>query len=131
MAVAIRTWLARLRRDSSGAAAIGFAFSAVIFLVLSIGIVEFGRALFVRNQLGYAADVATRAALVDTEITQAEMQAKVHAAFRENDAQLTITFTTETAGGQEFRVLSLSYPLTLLIPFLETETVTLALSRRI
>ena len=117
--------------DESGTAAIEFGIGAMILFALSIGIVEFGRGLMLRNELGYAADVAARAALIDPDITTAEVQSTVTGAFDEDDASLAITFTSETAGGQQFRLLSISYPMTLLIPVLTDPTVTLTVTRRI
>jgi hypothetical protein len=126
----IRYWAAQSRVDERGAAAIEFAMGAMIFLVLTIGILEFGRALYLRNSLGYAADVATRAALVNGKITESEIRTKIYEVFEQNDDELTVTLSSETAGGQAFRVVSLSYPMRLLIPLPSLDTIALGVDRR-
>ena len=46
----------RWRRQECGATALEFAIVAAVFVTVSIGIIEFGRALMVRNEMAYAID---------------------------------------------------------------------------
>ena len=122
---------ARLRDDTSGASAVEFAIIGAVFIVLSLGVIEFGRAFLVRNALAEAADVATRTALLDRAATDAKIEASARAAFDENKTRLKVSFASETSGGVNFRLITLSYPVTLLIPALASRPLTLTVSRRV
>jgi Flp pilus assembly protein TadG len=122
---------ARLRHDSSGASAVEFAILGAVFIVLSLGVLEFGRAFLVRNALAEAADVATRTALLDRSATDAKVEASARAAFDEKKSLLNVSFAAQSSGGVNFRVITLSYPMTLLIPALSKRPLTLTVSRRV
>ena len=53
-------------RYERGQAIVEFALAATVFLVLFVGIVDFGRALFAFDEIGQLARVATRYAVVNT-----------------------------------------------------------------
>ena len=53
------------RRCQSGAAAIEFAIIALVLVMVCLGVIELGRALFLRNELSFAADFAARKILTD------------------------------------------------------------------
>jgi Flp pilus assembly pilin Flp len=58
----------RALRDRAGAAAIEFAILAPIMLVVMIGVIEFGRMLWVENALQYAVAQAARCMSIDVTI---------------------------------------------------------------
>lgn len=121
----------RLRRDQRGQAALEFAIIAMALILVSIGIVEFGRALQVRNELSFAADFAARQILTNPNISDATVENKIRSVFKGYDSsQLSVVLGTETADGLNFRTVALSYPFTLLIPGLADPGVTLKVSRR-
>ena len=53
-----RAQFRRSVRCDSGVTAIEFAFVGLLAISLILGIIEFGRALFIRNELAFAADIA-------------------------------------------------------------------------
>lgn len=129
----------RAWRCESGATAVEFAIVCLPLLLLSLGIVEFGRALFVRNDLSYAADVAARKVLIDQipataseSDASAALNSAVRGAFGGGDPSLLqVSVKTETVDGVTFRVLSIRYPFTLLLVGLSNSPIGLAVSRRI
>lgn len=127
----IRRTARRLRQDQRGQAALEFAIIAMAMILVSIGIVEFGRALQVRNELSFAADFGARQILTNPDIPDTTVESKIRSVFKGYDAsQLSVVLGTETADGLNFRTVALSYPFTLLIPGLSDPAVTLTVSRR-
>ncbi|MBL8637996.1 MAG: pilus assembly protein [Alphaproteobacteria bacterium] len=59
--------LASWKRDESGATAVEFAMISGAFILLLLGVFEMGRALWITNSLQYAAERASRYALVHSE----------------------------------------------------------------
>jgi Flp pilus assembly protein TadG len=126
-------------RGQSGAAAVEFAVVCLPMLLLALGIVEFGRALNVRNDLAYAADVAARVILigkVEDDDTDTEALAKLDPAARQaftggQRDLLQVSVTTEAVDGTTFRVLALRYPLTLLLPGMEESPIALGVTLRV
>ena len=121
----------RLWRDETGASAIEFAIVGSVLVVLSIGIIEFGRAFFLRNDLSYVADVASRMLLMNSAAAEATVRAAAKGKFDGDPDSLTVTFATETSSGVNFKTVTMSYPQTLMIPFLANNTMTLTVVRRV
>ncbi len=59
--------LASWKRNESGATAVEFAMVSGAFILLLLGIFEMGRALWITNSLQYAAERASRYALIHSE----------------------------------------------------------------
>ncbi|PHZ83545.1 TadE/TadG family type IV pilus assembly protein [Paremcibacter congregatus] len=57
----------KLKKDTSGATMIEFAFAGPVLLLLTFGFFEFCRALFIQGVLNYSAEQATRYAMVNFE----------------------------------------------------------------
>ncbi len=131
--------LGRARRCQSGATAVEFALVGLPLFLLILGVVEFGRAFFLQNDLSYVADVAARQILigqVGQSLSETDAAARlddaVRANFRSGDpALLQVTTEKETVNGSDFRVLTLRYPFTFLLPDLIDTPITIGLSRRI
>lgn len=101
-------------------------------IVFSIGIVEIGRGLYLRNQLSHAVDVAAREILTDLDASDAELEASIRSNFYAGDqAALLVTLGSETLDGAAFRSIKLNYPLELLIPALSLDTVQVSVVRRV
>ena len=128
----------RFATSRSGATAVEFAIVCLPLFLVSLGIVEFGRALFVRNDLAYVADVAARKVLIGqlpvsssaAEIA-AGLESTVRAAFDGDPDLLQVTVSGETINGIQFHVLSIRYPFTFLIPGLRDSPFALSVMRRI
>jgi hypothetical protein len=69
--------LRNLRRCEAGGTTLEFAIIACAIILLSLGLVELGRALHVRNEISYAADFAARKILADPEYPTSDLEAEV------------------------------------------------------
>lgn len=124
--------LRRLARCERGAAAVEFAIISVVFLGLVIGLIEFGRILYIKNQLSYAADIASRTIMINTAVTEAAIETAVRDEFIAGDPTgLTVVVVPEVLGGDTFRVVTITYPVTHVIPILGSELITLDVTRRV
>ncbi|MFC6487258.1 MULTISPECIES: TadE/TadG family type IV pilus assembly protein [Phyllobacteriaceae] len=127
-----------LARCQSGAAAVEFAIVCLPLLLLCLGVVEFGRAFFVRNDLAYAADVAARKVLIgqippDASASEIAvgLEDAVRGAFVGDTELLQVAVGTETVDGALYRTLSIRYPFTFLVPGVSDSPFALSVSRRI
>lgn len=121
-----------LKRSEQGAAAVEFAIISGVLVMLLIAIVDFGRTLYVKNQLSFLADQAARSVLVQPGITDATLEADLRADFNAGDpTDLTVTISTVVVGANTFRVLSIDYPVTLFVPNLASSILDLNVTRRV
>lgn len=126
------TRFSSLRRCDSGAAAIEFAMIAMVAISVFLGIVEFGRALYMRNELSFAADLAARRILTNPAVTDSDLETTIRSSSTFVDSEnLQLTFGTESVDGLSFRTVLLTQPLTLLIPNLSEANIMLTINRRI
>lgn len=129
------TCVARLRvllRRESGAAAVEFALIGLVAIAMFLGIIEFGRALYVRNELSYAVDVAARRILTDPAVADSDLEEAIRSSLTFGDqGDLRLTLGTETADGVSFRTVMAEQPLLLLVPLLVDADVTLKVDRRV
>jgi Flp pilus assembly protein TadG len=123
---------ARLRKADDGSAAVEFALVAMAALVVFLGIIEFGRVLYMRNEISYAIDRAARKILVNPAVINSEVEEILRNAITFGaPADLKITFGSETVETVPFRTLLINYPVTLLIPNLTNNKFTLSVERRV
>lgn len=122
----------RFWQSRTGTAAIEFALVALMAITLFLGIIEFGRGLYMRNQMSYAVDIAARKILTDPAAAESELETLIRDAISFGaSGDLAVSFGTETINGTPFRNLFVSYPVTLLIPDLSKGTFTLRINRRV
>lgn len=115
-----------------GAAAVEFAIVSSLLIMLLIGTIDFGRAWYVRGQLSFLADQAARRVLIQPMVTDAELATTLREAFTAGDPEaLAIEVTIDSAGGASYRILTIEFPLTLFIPYLDSGSVALNVTRRI
>ena len=67
-------WLRRLWRDCRAVSALEFALLAPVFLGLVIGAIEMGRAAYTQGVVSFAAEEATRYAVVNYAISEDEVR---------------------------------------------------------
>lgn len=127
-----RTQYHRLISCSSGAAAIEFAMIGLLLISLLLGIFEFGRALFLRNQLALAADIATRQVLLNPPETSSDLEhleetIRNSIKFGQEGLQVELGLPSE----EGIIPITLRHPLTLLVPDLFQKHITLSVNRQI
>ncbi len=134
---AVHSWLHRLaglRRSERGSVAVEFAIVSVLVVLGSLGAVEFGRAMQIRNEMSSLADRAARDILMQVGTFNRDATlAKLRARFKAPRPDLLNLQTSLDAGtaaeGDEFRTIVLTYPVTLLVPKITTGPITLTVPR--
>lgn len=102
-------------RASNGATAVEFAIVAPVLLMLLLGIMEGGRALWTQNALSFAVEQAARCAAIDQNNCGSTTQVQRFAA-RVSGANFTGSIFTVTAAACG-NLVSASYPMQLNIPY--------------
>ena len=127
--------LRRFGRCNSGTAAIEFAIVGLVMIMMTIAVIEFGRALFVRNHISYASDAGTRAVLLSPPASHEALEAKAEDAIRDHyigprPEELVIEPAWETFSGVDYLRITVALPLTVFIPG-NVATLTLTVDRRV
>lgn len=123
---------AGLWRDRTGAAAVEFAIISTVLIALCVGVVDFGRTMYVKNRLSFLADQAARKVLINPAISATSLTSDLLADFTaELSDDITVTITDDTLGGISFRVITIAYPITLFVPNLASDTINLDVTRRV
>ena len=124
---------AKLRRLASdrGAAAVEFALIIVPLVLLLVGVLDFGRVLYLRNNMIEAADVGARVILLDNAATNAEVEDAVQDAFLAGSGSVAFTPGTASENGIDFRTITIEYDVDLVTPLLVVDTIALSHTRRV
>ena len=89
--------LRRFRSCRAGSTAVEFAIICTVLVLVTFGVIEFGRGLNVRNQLSQAADYGARRILTDHLISDSALESVVRSAFTAGAPDmLTVTVGAET-----------------------------------
>lgn len=124
--------LRRVHACQSGATAVEFAFVSLLLVLISIGVVDFGRGLYVRNSMSYAADKGARAALIDGGAPQSALESVIRDAFAGPEpVLLEVVVGSETIDGTTYRTLTVQYPLALKLPGFTDGVIDLSVARRV
>jgi len=122
----------RFIADRGGAAALEFALIGLPLILLLLGLIEFGRGLHIRTAVDSAADRAQRVILIDPSATAATIEAEIRNTFRAGQADLlALSLATGSASGVSFRTVTLSYPMTLILPAPLGRSISIEATRRI
>jgi Flp pilus assembly protein TadG len=104
----------RLWRGEQGGVALEFAIVAAVFIVVTVGLIEFGRVLQVRNEMAFAMDRGARMVHLDENASQETIRTAIRDAFRSYDRdKLQVEFASDS---NDAVVVQLSYPLDIFIP---------------
>ena len=122
--------LSALRRDENGASAVEFALVGSAFIALCIGLLEFGSALQVRNELAHAADRGARLLIIDPEATDEAIEAQVEALLARYDSDMLAVDVTSDALA-EYRTISIAYDVQITVPFFPVSVLTLSALRQV
>ena len=102
----MRARLVRLARDRRGASAIELAFALPVFVLLLIGVFEFGRLFLTWSTIQYAAEQTGRFAMSRPAATASELTAflkeRIHGIARNS---IAISVTPETVAGVPYMVI--------------------------
>ena len=108
-------------RDRSGVTALEFALSAPIALFLLFAVIEFGRAIFTQGMMLFAAEEATRWAIVNYDATPAQIQAKAAEAMDlaglKNNATIVATNPVDPLDQTKNITVTISYDFQIFMPF--------------
>ncbi|WP_262269897.1 TadE/TadG family type IV pilus assembly protein [Microvirga yunnanensis] len=121
----------RFHRCQSGVAAIEFALVGSLLILVSLGVIEFGRGLLVRNEISYLADLGSRQILLNPDVSESTLRSQMQAEFSGEKSLLQLATTLETLDGAKYRSIKVSYPLTLLVPGLTDSPMNLSITRRV
>lgn len=117
--------LRRINRDERGAIIVEFAILAPIFLIMVIGIIDFGRLFWIKSTMQFAVEETARYAMVNSDATTDDLEA-----YAEGEAStlsgITFTASTSTSDGINFRTISASYSYSFMIPIIPIGNITLA-----
>lgn len=112
-----------------GTTAIEFAVVAMPVILLLVGTLEFGRVLFIQNEMARAADRGVRTLLVTADTPLAEIETQIRNTFSLTPpAGLAVTLSSDGSG---LRTLRVTYPVGLLVPTLVDSEITLTTERRV
>lgn len=122
----------RLRDCRSGATALEFAIVSLFLVLISIGVIDFGRGFQARNNMSHAADVGARTLLTNAETSNSTLETAIRSAFTgSNPELLEIEIASESIDGTTYRAVTMQYPLSLHIPGLESSPIMLTILRRV
>ena len=117
-----------------GAAAVEFAIIGLLLILVSVGTIEVGRALWLYNELAYAADHAARLVMINPGATDELLQSKWETKKEQEPflvglPELIPDFGGEPSGG--FREVTLEYQFEPMVSGLTLTDVTLSTIRRV
>ena len=123
--------LRRFIGDRGGATALEFALIGLPFIMLMLGLIEFGRGLHIRNGLDNAVDRAQRILLIDPGAAAGSIETEVRAAFRAGSQErLTVAITGSPSGGN-IRTLTVTFQMDLLLPAPIGRTISIGSARQV
>ncbi len=123
--------LGSMLRDNGGSFAISFAISVPLVLSAIFGTIELGRLGFSKAALQYAAEEATRYAIVrEGQVTPAEIEAfaasKLTGVFDRGTAVIAVLAPADPVTGTSLLSVQVSYQYEFLLPFLPQNGIQLA-----
>lgn len=116
----------------SGSVGIEFAIVGLLMVLMSLAVIDFGRALYVRNKISYASDIGARNLITNPATTDSALAGSIRAAFGgPYPEQLQIAVTSQTTGGVVYRNVTVVFPLALRAPGMTATIIDLTVTRRI
>ena len=129
----LRAWR-RLSDDCAGLTAVEFALMAPVFLTLFFGVIELGRAAYTQGVVSFAAEEATRYAVVNYNISEAEVVNLTEDCLlgvnRDRINAIVVTGPIDPVDNTRTISVEVSYNFEFLMPFLPSDTVTISGSSR-
>lgn len=114
-----QSFLTRLRSCRAGAMAVEFAIVAPIFLLMVLGVVEFGRLFYIKSNLQHAVEQTSRYAMVNSGASMASLEAYTLGQLSGmSSTGVTPDATTETVAGTEYVIVTATYTFSFIIPLI-------------
>ena len=118
--------------DTRGATAVEFALILVPLILLIFGLIEFGRAIHVRNAMDNAIDHGQRMIIIDPSVSNPDLTTRIRQNFLAGDPQgLAVSVTDTTSSGTSYRLINLTYNIELLLPFTLGRDIELQMNRQV
>lgn len=124
--------LGRLAGCTRGAAAVEFAIISMALIMLLVGILDLGRTFYIYNEISYLSDRAVRSIMLNPDLDDATLETRLREGFMAgNRDSLVVSLTSEvSASGTNFRVVTVGFPVALLVPNIGDGLISLQVSRR-
>jgi len=116
---------AKKLQDARGSVVVEFAILAPFFLIIALGVIDFGRLFWVKSTMQFAVEQTARYAMVNPDATTAALEAYA-ASEGATLSGVTYTATTSASGGVNFRTIQATYVFSFLIPIIPLGGITLA-----
>ncbi len=126
--------LRRLGGCRRGATAVEFGILLPIYLIMVLGVVEVGRALWIKSSLQFACEEAARYAIVNTSATTTTVEEYALTRLTNtgiNTTGVTFTAAQDTVGSVNFMTISGTYNFTVLVELVPMPDVTLNAKSRV
>lgn len=132
-----RLWMPRpfrrLKKDERGVAAVETAFTFPLMLLLLFGIFEIGRLVYTQAALNFAAEEATRFAVVrEGTVTTAEVEAyassRLLAMVDSTAAVFTASAPVDPVTNTSIFTVQVDYPYSFMVPMISNNSITLTAS---
>jgi Flp pilus assembly pilin Flp len=119
---ALGATLTQLAADRRGVSAVEFALLAPVFLSMMIGVIEFGRVAYTQGVVSFAAEEATRYAVVNYSIDEGEVRDVARACLLGIDPDridaIIVTGPVDPVDNTRAISVDVSYTFEFLLPFL-------------
>ena len=119
--------LSRLATDCRGVSAVEFALLAPVFMGLVIGVIEFGRVAYTQGVVSFAAEEATRYAVVNYSISETEVRNLAEACLLGIDPDridaIIVTGPVDPVDNTRTISVEVSYNFEFLLPYLPAGTI--------
>lgn len=126
--------LNRLFGDRTGAALVEFGLTGPALIIVVLGVIEVGRLTYYQAALSYAAQEATRFAIVrEGQVTSSDIEAFAGTqllGLRQNLAVFTASAPVSSATNTSLVTVSVTYPFNFLLPIPSLEHITLSAQSR-
>jgi Flp pilus assembly protein TadG len=122
-----------LWRCRGGATAVEFAFVGPVFLIMVLGIVELGRAMWIKNTLQFAVEETSRYAMMNPSAGTSTLETYAGTKIVGSTVLTSGNFSasTETVSGTTYVIITGSYAFESLVPLVPIPAVTLSARSRV